>query len=724
MTISPGLRTYFPLPRTWRALAITTAVLISTSCAEHVPTWKPGADLASDNSVARPVPTTCQGFTTAIGEARTVRRFPNLTLAWPVQLVHHPSQPYWYVVEQGGKIRRFADSDDVSTSEVVLDMAGHLFTDGFEDGLLGFAFDPNFETNGRIVVKFTAPSSDPIGLELRVEGFTSSNGGATFDLDSRSLILTVEKYADLHHGGAPSFGRDGYLYVPVGDGTLDLADDPAQDLSRLGGKVLRVALDESPYRVPDDNPFVGVNGARGEIWALGLRNPWGWSFDPTSGALWVADTGNLVEELNRVVGGANYGWPNRDGSKCSGIGECDPAFVDPFYGYENGSGAAIIGGPVYTGKKFPKAVGSPVFGDFVHGRIQYVTVDEENEKAIAHTLLEGGSNITTLTLDLDGEILFTDRLGRIQSLEPVEVGPTVPPLLSKTGCVDVARPRQSPQGMIPYEVNMPLWSDRTDKVRWLALPADQKIRVLEQGELEFPIGTVMVKNFFWQDRPIETRLYVRHASGDWSGYSYEWREDLSDADLLEGGAYRNYPDLFWQFPSRAECGSCHTGSAGRTLGTSIMQLNRPVGEPFRQENQLKSWERMKLFDKPLGPIEHLRFPDRNDLSAPAKDWARAYLHANCAHCHQPNSTGRSTLDMRNTRPFEDVGCGRKAELPLGLPEEQVIATGRPDSSSLLARMGSVDWSTRMPRLGSFVVDDLAVERIRTWITETSGCGDD
>src|SRR5690606_6138014 len=161
----------------------------------------------------------------------------------------------------------------------------------------------------------------------------------TFDVATRTRILTIDKTESIHHGGPPGFGRDGFLYLPLGDG-LAAPDGNSQDPSVLPGKVLRLDLSEVPYRVPDDNPFVGVAGTRPEIWALGFRNPWGWAFDPEDPVLWIGDVGGTHEEINRVVAGGNYGWPYREGGACTPRGPCDPSFIDAVYEYPNGGGAA------------------------------------------------------------------------------------------------------------------------------------------------------------------------------------------------------------------------------------------------------------------------------------------------------------------------------------------------------------------------------------------------
>lgn len=671
----------------------------------------------------RPITQGCRDFTTRPGAATIERAYPQLTFEGAVQLVRHPSEPYWYVVEQGGKVRRFADRPDVGESELVVDLHDALATPYMEDGLLGLAFDPNFAVNGNVIVKYTREAEGASeGVQVTLARLHSADGGVTFERESLREMLTVARPQVMHHGGPPRFGADGYLYVPLGDGGWE-PEMRAQDPSMIEGTILRLDTSVEPYAIPKDNPFVDTPGARPEIFALGLRNPFGNTFHPTTHELWVGDVGLATwEEIDRIQPGANYGWPIREGAHCKDDLPCDTTgLTDPIHEYLNYGGTAIVVGSFYRGQAFPQTQGHLIFGDFVNGRIEELAYDGETSQA--KLLVESGLNITEMTEDANGEILVVELGGRLFRLVPATHVQAVPELLSETGCMDMNAPKVAPRGLMPYEVNMPLWSDGAEKSRWMNIPEGTTIQVREDGSWEMPIGTVLVKNFFNRERPMETRLLVRHEDGEWAGYSYEWDADGKEAHLLEGGKTATIDGLGWGFPSRSMCMSCHTAAAGRTLGLMTAQLNREVDYPDgHRENQITELTRAGWFAEPPGDPSALpRFPAREDPDPPVDAWARAYLHSNCSHCHRPGGPGRGTANLTFGAPLADTGCGVSPELdPLGIDNAEVIAPSAPELSVLLARI-SVVGSARMPPLATAVPDALAIEHLRDWISQMGQC---
>lgn len=647
--------------------------------------------------------------------------YPALSFEGPVQLVRHPSKPWWLVVEQRGTIRRFEDRSDAHHSDVVLDLRGIAGGAGYEDGLLGLAFDPDFDTTGRVILKYTTPADDPTRVRLVVATARSRDGGATIGPDTVEELLSIERPAEaMHHGGPPAYGRDGFLYVPVGDGGWETSW-LAQDVSALAGKILRIDPSVSPYAIPPGNPFATVQGARPEIFARGFRNPHGWSFDPDSAELWVGDVGlHSYEELNRVSAGDNLGWPIREGAHCRDDLPCEASgLVDPVHEYVNLGGGAIVGGPVYLGSRLPWLRGHVVFGDFVSGQIGHLP---RTGDAGAGPLVDSGKNVTSFTLAPDGELLFTEHVGGIWTIEPNVGGRSVPARLSETGCVDVDRPAEPPPGLIPYDVAMPLWSDGTEKQRWMAVPDGTQIHIADDGAFEMPTGSVLVKSFFSRERPIETRLLVRHADGEWGGYTYEWTDDGRDAVLLENGKVKEVNGTPYTFPSRAQCLACHTPAAGFTLGLETAQLNHTVVYDHRlRANQIATLDHIELFDEPLGsPALLARFPQRDDARADPEEWARAYLHSNCSHCHRPGGPGMGNADLRFSSPLAETGCGGAPFEVLGADEPRVIVPGNPDASIMIARLQG-DTAMRMPPLATWVVDTLAIERMRGWIAGIDSC---
>jgi len=696
---------------------VLAAVAAAISCGPTAPAGD--EELVATGLDVRPVPRSCQGFERR-GSFRLARAFPRVSVDQAVQLVRDPDAAAFYLVEQGGTIRRFAAVDDART-ELVADLRDLVRVETGEDGLLGIALAPDFATSRELVLKYTAPAAEAPGVRVVLARAKLDASGAFTPADVRPF-LEVPRPQPLHHGGPPQFGPDDLLYVPMGDGGLE-PTMRAQDLSSLEGKVLRLDLRASPYAVPRDNPFVTTPGARPEIFAYGLRNPFGWSFDPSGRALWVGDVGYAsYEEIDRVVAGGNYGWPIREGKHCRDGAPCSAAgLIDPVHEYVNQGGSAIVVGKVYRGKQFPELAGHVVFGDFIGGRIE--ALDARTPDYGTRHLVDSGLTISALTDDADGEILIVDFSAGIFRLERNPEQRPVPVSLRETGCVDVERPGRAPEGLVPYDVNMPFWTDATTKARWMAVPRDKQIRILEDQSFELPVGSVVVKSFFVRGRPLETRLLVRHDDGDWAGYSFEWNADGSDAVLLDGRKDVTVDGLAWSFPSRAQCLSCHTTAAGRTLGLDTPQLNGPFTYPTgRRANQMRTLEHIGMFEtSPADPALLPRFPRRDDVRADDGAWARAYLHANCSHCHRPGGPGGGSVSFSYTAGLAAAGCDAPPELEgFGVASGRIVAPSQPDASILLRRMRDPG-PTRMPPIGIGAVDDVALGRIERWIAQTRSC---
>ena len=277
-----------------------------------------------------------------------------------------------FVVLQGGQIRIIEGGRVLGTP--FLDVSDRISTDGFEQGLLGLAFHPRYASNGRFFVNFTDEAGDTQVVEYRV-----SSRRNRADPASARTILSIEQPFANHNGGHLAFGRDGMLYIGMGDGGG--AGDPmgnGQDLGTLLGKMLRIDVDRQAggrnYAIPEGNPFVGRQGARAEIWAYGLRNPWRFSFDRARGDLWIGDVGqNAREEIDfrrAGRGGANFGWsafegtlPYRDGSPQNG------PVVRPVAQYGRNLGNSVTGGYVYRGSAIPALLGRYVYGDWATGAL-------------------------------------------------------------------------------------------------------------------------------------------------------------------------------------------------------------------------------------------------------------------------------------------------------------------------------------------------------------------
>ncbi len=307
------------------------------------------------------------------------RAFPALSFDQPVALVQVPGDTSrWFVVEQGGTIRVFANVAAPVSSAMFIDISDRVGDSGGERGLFGVAFDPDFGTNGRAYLSYTrsAPS-----LTSYVSRFTSNDGGLTLDAASEVVLLTLPQPFSNHNGGHIAFGPDDLLYVAFGDGGS--GDDPgnrAQDTTNLFGTIIRIDVTALPYTIPPGNPFAGnprcPTGSSTidcpEIYAYGLRNPWRFSFDRNTGELWAADVGQGAwEEVDRIVAGGNYGWRIREGAHCNipASGCTTVGLIDPVSEYDHDLGQSVTGGYVYRGSAITALRGDYLFGDFVTGVI-------------------------------------------------------------------------------------------------------------------------------------------------------------------------------------------------------------------------------------------------------------------------------------------------------------------------------------------------------------------
>lgn len=327
----------------------------------------------------------------------------------PLYVTHAPNDDKrLFIVEKDGLIRILADGKVDPTP--FLDIRDRT-SRGSEQGLLGLAFHPGFRENGRFVVNYTDLKGDTVIAELlasppsapRVDGGTA-----------RTLLKIEQPYAN-HNGGCLQFGPDGMLYIGLGDGGS--GGDPegnAQNLGTLLGKMLRIELGEpGSYVSPRDNPFAGRSGARPEIWAYGLRNPWRFSFDSLSGRLFVADVGqNTTEEVNIVERGKNYGWNLMEGSKCFVEG-CDPSgFERPITEYGRSEGVSVTGGYFYRGRSVLRLVGRYVFADFGSGTIWTLT-EESPGFWKREVLFRKPMAISSFGEDAKGELYVVDFAGSI-----------------------------------------------------------------------------------------------------------------------------------------------------------------------------------------------------------------------------------------------------------------------------------------------------------------------
>ena len=338
--------------------------------------------------------------------------YENLEVERPVSLMVPPDgSNRRFLVEQTGKIRILPSDESGSEAAVFLDVTDRMGVEkDFEEGLLGLAFHPKYAENGKFYLYYSKQGPKRSVLS---EFQVSEGDPNSADIGSERILMEIQQPEWNHNSGNLLFDpKDGMLYVCVGDGGLKNGVFLlSQKLTRWNGKVLRIDVDgTSPgreYGIPADNPYVGVPNACEEIWALGLRNPWGAAIDPETGQFWLADVGqDLFEEINLMEKGGNYGWEFKEGlidfpgraklMEALGIRRTDPPrgtqFIDPVHVYPHGDGLSITGGFVYRGSGVPSLEGKYVFGDWKYGTIWALDYDASTEEVKANHVLHKDEN--------------------------------------------------------------------------------------------------------------------------------------------------------------------------------------------------------------------------------------------------------------------------------------------------------------------------------------------
>jgi len=335
----------------------------------------------------------------------------------PVQATHAgDGSQRIFIAEQTGYVRIFDEGVVISKPFLALP---ELITCCGEQGLLGLAFHPNYTNNGYFYVYYTR-LADGASVIARYSVSADPNQA---DLQSAKILLTIDQPYANHNGGQLAFGSDGYLYIGMGDGGS--GGDPqnnAQNKSSLLGKMLRIdVISGDPYGIPPDNPYVGVDG-RDEIWALGLRNPWRFSFDRQNGDIFIADVGqNLWEEVDYVTAGTsgeiNFGWRCQEGTHIySTSPPCDDPvltsqFIDPIAEYSHSDGQSISGGYVYRGSEYPNLKGHYFYADFVQGKIWSMYKISTSTWSTPTLELDTNFNISAFGEDENGEMYVLDYYG-------------------------------------------------------------------------------------------------------------------------------------------------------------------------------------------------------------------------------------------------------------------------------------------------------------------------
>jgi glucose/arabinose dehydrogenase len=371
----------------------------------------------------------------------SLTRVSPVVFANPTGLVQHDGK--LYVLQQGSSGPKGAEvrllSADAQTASTVIDVSSRIVPGG-EAGLLGLAFHPHFADNHYVYLYYLSPHPQqppPAGVVFQsvVARYESPDNGLTFDLATEKRILVVDQPFTNHNGGTLAFGNDGYLYFGFGDGGS--GGDPfhaAQDKDKLLGKIIRIDVDGGdPYAIPPTNPFA-AGGGKPEIYALGFRNPFRFSFDAPTGDLWVGDVGQSTrEEIDKVVLGGNYGWNVREGKGCYDppTGCATAGLLDPVVDHPRSEAIAITGGVVYRGKALPELSGQYVYGD--NGVGSFFAFDPKLPSPVPTRLGLGllpppAVHPSQFALDAQGEVVFVDYGGGgVYRITP-------PPLATEAPC--------------------------------------------------------------------------------------------------------------------------------------------------------------------------------------------------------------------------------------------------------------------------------------------------
>jgi putative heme-binding domain-containing protein len=678
------------------------------------------------------------------------RLHPARTFRNPVDLAQLPGSDRMVVAEQGGKLWSFDTRSDAVEADLFFDVRQHHQP---LDNVLGFTFHPGFATNRHVYLNYNEPGGRPQGAFISRFTVTAEQPPR---IDPASEKVILRWLSGGHNGCTLAFGNDGMLYVSTGD-----ADDPdppdgkrrtGQDVGDLLSSILRLDVDRATgtngYVVPPDNPFVGMAGARPEIWAFGFRNPWRMSFDRVTGDLWAGDVGwEQWEMVYRVERGGNYGWALTEGPNLRVRTDVRPGpgpILPPVHAVPHSDGASITGGHVYRGSRLPGLRGAYLYGDWETGR--FWALRHDGARLVSNEeLCDTALKPISFTLDSRGEWIILDYAGGLYQLVPnrgATANAAFPRRLSETGLYASLQPLEPAPGAAPYRIQAPMWNDHATAEWLLAVPGDGAMATsggvgnIAGGTWFFPSNTVLARTLSLEmeagearsRRRVETQLM--HWDGQaWQPHSYRWRADGTDADLVPaGGAQDSFMvvdpaapggrrETRWRFHSRAECLRCHNAWAGEVLTLNVQQLGLPGG----------GTEFQRLLDlglvKRKGALRGKSLVNPHDEAAPLEERVRSWVHVNCATCHRFGAGGAVAIHLDHDRAPRDWRAldVKPARGDFGLPDARILSTVDPFASTLLYRI-STEGMGRMPHIGSRLVDERGVAMVREWLAGLGRAG--
>lgn len=676
----------------------------------------------------------------------------DLTFSDPMQVRWQPHLQRYFVCELGGKIWSFDPSASPPVKDLVVDLKDVVrsfdatLVQGVKE-VYSIAFDPDFKSNRYLYVCmiFAAKDGKPFPTGSRISRFVIESK-PTPKIDPGSELPILQWQSGGHNGCDLVFDSSGCLLVSTGDATDPSPPDglaTGQDISDLLGSILRLDVKDAtidrPYRIPDDNPFVGHPGARGEVWAYGFRNPWRMAVDQETGSLWLGDVGwEKWEMVQEVVAGGNYGWSVREGNELlrPQLPVGPTPILSPRVALPHSEAASVTGGFVYRDDALSSLKGSYIFGDWVTGRLWSLPLQPGGKH---QEIAQGPIKIVSMEPGHQGEVLVVHHgaatpLFRLvenkRYQEQLALTRIFPQRLSGTGLFADLKTLQPASWVVPFEINHPMWQDGAQSVYHLGLPDGQPVVAYNQAmplkhlnmfgsRLHFPVGSVLAKTIQRDGQFLETQV-LHLDEGGWRGYSYAWNQQQDDAVLAPAeGMSIITPRGAWAVAGRGECLQCHNPWSETTLAFQSRQLHRDLLEGLSNWQRLAADGVLRCIDpqgNPLGAGACAESPLASSPEEPLSHRARSYLHVNCAHCHQFGAGSGLALSLRIVDPLESLkGIDAIPEKGgLGIDGAKIIASGRPDQSVLIYRMASSSVG-RMPHLGSREIDGPALTLLSRWI---------
>ncbi len=635
--------------------------------------------------------------------------------------IHEIPGGKFLITQIDGKVFTLARHGD-SAAALVGDMAKVA---GGSVGCFSAVPDPDFAGNGRLFVCFNNEGT------THVDRFETARDDGSLGIlpNSRTTIITWP--AGGHNAGCLRFGPDGMLYISTGDGSGPNPPDgltTGQDVSDLLGSILRIdvrtAAPKGGYAIPKDNPFAKTKGARPEIFAYGLRNPWKFNIDSRTGDVFVADNGwETWEMVHHVRSGQNCGWPVMEGRAelRTEVPVGPTPIVPPARDHHHSEANSVIGGPVYRGGKLPELNDYFIYGDYITGTIW--ALKKEGDGYSAADVVDTDLRITDFTQGADGELLVLDYdyTGGIYEVVPNDVpdlSNDFPRLLSETGLFTSVGDLTPSAGVTAYDVVVQRWQDEAVATRWVAIPGEAPI-VFDGEARSFPEGTVFAKHLTTpgeNPQPLETQILHRD-NGRWNPYSYIWNDDGSDAALVppEGAnrtvKWRDGHDRTWRASATNECRLCHNAGSDFVLGFQSSQLRKETGKGNSLARLLDSG----VVKKTSAKLASWSLVDPHDESQSIDDRARSYLHGNCSSCHHKRGNAIVSFYLKRDLSLPEMKTNKGTGIgTFGMEHAKVIAAGDPFRSVVTYRMSKLGYS-RMPYIGSQVVDSKGVALVADWI---------